>query len=272
VVKISEALDSLSKPSRALLTTGLSDLDLLLGGIHHGAVWLVTSPPRHGRSSWAAQLAARAAAEDVQTTVLVGVDGVSATAVKVIAAGTRISQLELSRGRPVMSARDVRLLTRVRGWPLELLSSADTSLARAMAASAPRSLLVVDDLDRWCEDGLDAAEKLKDWALTSGGAAVLTLPCGHATPDSPEWQRWVRVVDVLVDIRKATGDRDGLADLALMHNRRGPTMACEVSAMYFRSQFLDLPPGGLPHTVALSERIQDIGTPAWGSTEDWVLP
>ena len=46
-------------------------------------------------------------------------------------------------------------------------------------------------------------------------------------------------------------------------------MAATVAAAYFYSSLQDRPLTDPQSQVAISERIQDVGTPAWGSTDDW---
>jgi hypothetical protein len=269
---IGEALDREGKPAVPLTVTGLKDLDGLLGGVLPGDLWLLSGAPRHGRTTFASLLATQAARLGLPTTVLVGVDGVADTTSRMVSAAGRIPLQKLREGGSAVSPRERAAVREASAWEVRLLSQADSSISRALHGAPPSSLVVVDDLDRWTEDPLDAVLEAKAWALNTGGAVILTLPLGVATSTSKTWQTWVRATDVIIELELLGGERLGEVDLTVIHNRRGPTMTSTVAAAYFYASLYDITLRDRLSDLPLSERIQDVGTPAWGSAEDWLLP
>lgn len=267
MVGIGEVLEGLARQDAAGLRLGLTDLDDLTGGLRAGEVWLITGPPRHGRTLLAVQMAAAAAASGRDTRVLMGVDSEAMYAGRVVATTLRVGLHHAVREWPPPGLRDPADADRVLDLPLELLARSDVSLETALDSAPSRSVVIVDDLDRWTGDPLDAAETVKAWALGSGGSAVLTLPRGWWDADSPAWQAWVRAVDVVLDITMGLDAEAGYAFVRVMHNRRGSMMLGSFHGAYVHSRLEDLDQdpieGAVPMKIPPSHHIDGGDGPGW---------
>ena len=226
--QIPEYLDDPPPPPTRLTSTGVKDLDALTGGVLTGSVWVVTGPPRQGRTMMVTQIARLAAVEGVRVRYVLGYDGASDTIARIQAASTR-SSLQNARDEPTASP-DAEWAT----LPIEFDADPDQGLK-----SLPRDgLLVIDDLDLWVSEPIRELTSLRAWAGSSERAVVVSLPRHVVHTDDPQqWQEWTRAADVIVNV-----DLRHEVDLTLhvLHHRRGPVAVVPADAAYARATIRDL--------------------------------
>ena len=230
---------SASKPE-PLVRSGLRRLDqnqLLLPG----HLWVVMSSPRQGRTMFSLMMAANAATARVPTRFIAGLDETDEILARLIAQCGRVPLhrvRDLDSDDATEAADTIRMLQTL---PFEYFTQTQLPIDRATALLAAGALLVVDDLDLCTAEPLAAAQVLKDWARSTGGGVIITMPNAGLGPGSPDWQAWVRCADLSIDLELGIGKRAGILDLRILHSRHQGFGEIEVAAFYPKAQIIDLP-------------------------------
>jgi hypothetical protein len=220
------AADPLPRP-QVVARTGVEDLDCLLGGIRAGDVWVITGPPRSGRSMFAIQLTCALAAAGSPVRFFLGRDPIQETAAR-FSAHTRSAGL---RGiRDTAPALDEPWT----GWALDFVPpphpyrTDDWDVLPGPGACS----VVVDDLDLWRGDPADFLELSQAQARKGDAAVIFTIPehlLGRNNPAT--WQRWVRGADVIVELEPYPDDD---MVIRVLSHRAGPTTELGVHAIFER--------------------------------------
>lgn len=218
-------------PPATMTVTGVSDLDGLTGGITEGAVWLISSAPRQGRTMIATQFARLAGENGIPVRFVLGDADAPEVIARIRAASTNA---DLSRSRTIpISASDAE-------WdrlPITFDPEVATTTVRALQSLPDEGMLVVDDADLWVQDPVTVLKSLRSWAQRPGRAVLVTLPIHLLDRDQPaRWQEWTRTTDVIVELNLT--DDDGLL-LSVIHHRAGPTASIYTDAHFAKAVVRD---------------------------------
>ena len=214
-----------------LAGSGVLDLDQVTSGIRERSVWVVSGPPRAGRSMLGVQLARNLAAAGVPVRIVLGRDGAAEVVARFRAGSLGRSLSECRREPP---APDEPWL----GWPLEFDPDRSRYEEGAWTAMPATGALFVDDLDLWPDAVLDFGPVARRWVDHPGRVVIVTVPSHVLRPDDPPtWQAWVRLADVIVEIGR---DSDGAAPLRVLSHRHGPVATCHVAVDFERASLSSL--------------------------------
>ena len=220
------AADPLPRP-QVVARTGIGDLDALLGGVRAGDVWVITGPPRCGRSMLAVQLACSLAAAGSPVRYFLGRDPIQETAAR-FSAHTRPARLRETRDAP--PAQDEPWLA----WALDFVPQPHLHHTNSwdILPGSGDCAVVVDDLDLWRGDPANFLELSRAQARQGNSAVILTIPESALRMDhAPTWQRWVRGADVILGLEPHP---DGDLVLRVLSHRAGPTTELGVDAIFER--------------------------------------
>jgi hypothetical protein len=229
------AADPLPRP-QVVARTGIEDLDVLLGGMRAGDVWVITGPPRSGRSMLAVQLACSLATAGAPVRYFLGRDPIQETVAR-FSAHTRPARLRETRDAP--PAPDEPWLA----WALDFVPQPHSHHTNSwdVLPGPDDCAVVVDDLDLWRGDPADFLELSRAQARQGNSAVILTIPESALRMDhAPTWQRWVRGADVILGLEPYA---DGDMVIKVLSHRAGPTTAIGVNAIFERVR-VETPPSG----------------------------
>jgi hypothetical protein len=229
------AADPLPRP-QVVARTGIEDLDALLGGIRAGDVWVITGPPRSGRSMLAVQLTCALAAAGSSVRYFLGGDSIQETVAR-FSAHTRSARLRETRDAPPTPDEPWA------AWALDFVPRPHAHHTNSwdVLPGPGDCAVVVDDLDLWRGDPTDFLELGRAQARQGKSAVILTIPEHLLSRDNPAtWQRWVRGADVIVELEPYP---DGDMVIKVLSHRAGPTIAIGVYANFERVQIETPTPG-----------------------------
>lgn len=240
MVTIGKVLERLAEPIEPVVYSGVADLDNLTQGVRPGRVWVLTGAPRQGRTMLAAQFARRAAEGGRATTLLAGADDLTYVGALIAAAATRRSLFDaLHNWRRFEAAREgAGHLDRIRELSIELTTRRHGTLDEALPRGR-HDFVVIDDADLWGSCALAVVQRVCLWA-GADRAAVVTVPRSLVGPEREDWQEWVRLATVVIQIELGTGDDLGAWHLDVMSNRRGPVGLLETGALCAQARSVDL--------------------------------
>lgn len=217
-----------------LAPTGIDDLDLLVGGVHAGDVWIIAGPARSGRTTLCVQLAAALGRAGTPVRYFLGRDSIRETAAR-LSAHTRSERLREARG--ALPASDEPWST----WALDFVPQPEllhTGEWAVLPVGGP-CCLVIDDLDLWRGAPTDFLALARSHARGDGCAVIITIPLHELHVGDPEtWQRWVRGADIIVSLNPRS---DGLTNIELLSHRAGPFATIEAHGNFERARF-ETPP------------------------------
>ena len=235
---------------RPAVSTGLSDLDELTGGLLPGSVWVLVGAPGSGRTMLACQLARVSAGEERTrlVTPLVGPREVRA----MVLAGTARVPLHHLRSSRLTEDDEVRLamaratLTDSSLTVEAVTRHADVPDPDTLLNACPARALIIDDFDVWAgDDAGPVLRRLRAYALDSASSVVVTLPedsvldgRGHLRRD---WARIPRVVVRLsrIDLQE-NAVRAGEVDLTVMGTGARPSATVSAGFQGHYARFADL--------------------------------
>jgi hypothetical protein len=220
------ATDPLPRPP-VVARTGIEDLDALLGGVRAGDVWVITGPPRGGRSMLAVQFACSLAAAGSPVRYFLGRDPIQETVAR-FSAHTRPARLRETRDAP--PTPDEPWVT----WALDFVPQPHAHHTNSwdVLPGSGDCAVVVDDLDLWRGDPTDFLELSRAQAREGNSAVILTIPEPALRMDhAPTWQRWVRGADVILGLEPHP---DGEMVIKVLSHRAGPTTELGVNAIFER--------------------------------------
>ena len=247
-----DEFDRRSTPGMAT-STGFERLDDLTGGFAPGRVWIVTGPPGHGRTTLAAQWAAKLAhahgwhvrlACPREDTVMCAARLISSTGKVPLHHLVADRGLRAEDARRAETARDLLLQADLQVAPGHHPFS--LALPAELDATAAPTAVVIDDADL-----VPSCSPEQVAALAGAGCLViLTLP-RHVMvegkyEDADLDPAWARVADVVLGVRTrglTPGDLDlraGQADLTVLKHRRGPIATATVAFQGYYARFVDL--------------------------------
>jgi len=233
-------LEGLAAPAEPLASTGIAQLDRLLGGLMPGELWVITGAPRHGRSMFAMQVARHAVTAGRTTRVLAGADPHTYYGALLTAGFIDASLFDAMNRWPTFT-QDSHVglqLEEMNQLPIELYTRRQLSLVDALKSWAQEGVLVVDDADLWGDDVANVADQIKEWCQPQM-AALITVPHTLIGPERVDWQQWVRRAAVIIEIVMGVDDMAGYASFHVLSNRRGPVTLAEVHGRYSLAQFSD---------------------------------
>ena len=204
-----------------LAATGIADLDDVVGGLRAGQVWLVSSPPRGGRSMLSIQLAAALAGAGVPTRYFMGTDTAHEVTSRFLSHTERVS---LTRARATATSPEHEWTT----WSLDFVPGTEAQRMDEWSGLPVigKCAVVIDDLDLWQHGAARIADALHLWASSQRRVAVVTVPeYVLSLDDPPRWQEWVRVADVVLHVAL---DPEGTDTLMLLSHRCGPIARIDV--------------------------------------------
>lgn len=245
-------------------TAGIPDLEYVTGGLVGGDVWAVTSEPRQGRTTFACQMAA-GAVDGIEVTFMTGVEG-TAVAVPLVSSIARVPRLAVAGRARIVPSEHARM-RKALSREVSVLTQVDVSLTQ-WSRDHGRGLLVIDDLDLWNVDLLHAVRQVKAWALTTGGAALVTIPSEMLGRPEFDLQAWVRSVDVQLRIHVPGSGVPGMAEIAVEHHRRGPHAQVLTAYEPWRARFAPLPDLRLPDRLPDAELMRLKAEPGWDPDTD----
>lgn len=235
---LDEALDA--RPTG--LSTGVTDLDRLTGGIVPGALWLVHGPARVGRTMLAVQVARLAAQSGSGTLLLTGAEPARRIGQFLLSGLARVPVHHLaSTTDPAEQDRIEVMRQQLLRLPLHMGSLRPHGLNSHLEAARDLSLVVVDDLDLWANSPSDALAGLV--SLTAHGPAVLaTVPSSIAhSLSARDLTAWTRACSVVVGLsRDDGGPRIGEIDLDVESHRDGPTSRVTAAFEGFWARIVDM--------------------------------
>jgi len=214
-----------------LLSTGFPVIDQCTEGLDFGQVWVIVSPPGHGRSTLTLNLAATLADSGVATEFLSLRDSLNLVSARLLAARAKVPIHRLLRDEaegddgPRLHAA----VTRLRELPLRIAYSTDAFDA-SRSARNPRAY-VVDDFDRSSFRDLHTLKANSE----RGGIIIVSMPRHIVLTDRGVEPGWAAVADVIIDVSRPDAEgcgksmRPGEADLRLVRNRMGPQTILSVS-------------------------------------------
>ena len=232
--------EQLAPKPEPLVRSGLRRLDQYQP-LLPGHLWLVMSPPRQGRTMFSLMMAGNAAISRVPTRFIAGLEETDEILTRLIAQCGRVPLHRVRNPDPDDATEVAHTVRMLQTLPLEYFTHAQLRIDRATTLLAAGALLVVDDLDLCTPEPLAAAQVLKDWARTTGGGVIITMPNAGLGPGSPDWQTWVRCADLSIDLQLGIGKRAGILDLRILHSRHQGIGELEVAAFYPKAQIIDLP-------------------------------
>lgn len=216
-------------PAPVLASTGIDDLDHLLGGLRDGAVWVVTGPARSGRTALAIQLAAGLARSGSPVRFFLGRDPIQEIAARLTAHTERRRLTETRRTGPTGDEPWTR-------WAWDFVPQPKlqrTDDWEVLPTGGP-CCLVIDDLDLWRGDPVDFLEIARSHARGRACAVILTLPEHCLRPQEPAaWQAWARGADVILALRPG----EDAARIEIVTHRTGPCGTIEVYDHFERARF-----------------------------------
>ena len=237
---LQDLYEQLAPKPAPLVRSGLRSLDRHQP-LLPGHLWLVMSPPRQGRTMFALMMAANAAMARVPTRFIAGLDERDEILTRLIAQTGRVPLHRVRERDPDDATEVADTIRMLQTLPFEYFTRSELRIERATALLAARALLVVDDLDLCTPDPLATAQVLKDWARTTGGGVIITMPNAGLGPGSPDWQAWMRCADLSIDLELGRGERQGSLDLRILHSRHQGVGELEVQTFYARAQIIDTP-------------------------------
>ncbi|GAA3526468.1 hypothetical protein AFL01nite_04840 [Aeromicrobium flavum] len=206
-------------------STGFPLLDRCTGGFELGQVWVLTSRPGHGRSSFALGLALKAASGARWSTDFVSArDRLDVVSARLLATTARVP-LHRLRHEDTSNEEASRIAAAVRE-----LANVDLNLEGPREGASPEpteghaDVTVIDDFHL---TGYESLRMVRDHA-TRGRLFIVTVPRHLVLIDGELDPGWTEISDITVDIERpdATGagesPRPGEADLRILHNRLGP--------------------------------------------------
>ena len=235
-----------------LLSTGIRELDDLVGGLVAGQVWIVISRPGEGKTTFVAQIAIGLAAARAPRQLATPREPAAWIASRFIA------QLGLhplgSVSRNEAKHRGAHTLGRERlqsihldVWPSdgprEFIPESDPWPSPEQGA--PPAALIVDDADL-----VSGLTPTRVGALAAAGIlVVISLPRELVAlgdqDEAPLDPAWARVADVILEVRHrglaapADAPRPGEADLLVLRNRWGPCRTVTAIHQAHYSRFVD---------------------------------
>ena len=221
-------------PSPVLATTGIEDLDHLVGGVREGPVWVVTGPGRSGRTALAVQLGAALARAGSPVRFFLGRDPVQEIAAR-LTAHAQSERLTDSRSTAPTGGEPWA------HWAWDFVPQPErqhTDDWDVLPAGGP-CCLVIDDLDLWSGDPVDFLPLVRAHARGRGCAVILTLPTFRLRRNDPAvWQSWVRGADVIAALDNS--DEGGLW-IEILSHRAGPYGTIAVHNYFERARFENAP-------------------------------
>jgi hypothetical protein len=212
-----------------LVTTGLSDLDALTGGIREGDLWVVAGAARCGRTMFAVQVARRAAQQGVPVTFVLGRDPITEVVAQLVSGATR---------EPLNSVRTTTDVPKqVSELPIQFEPDAHQRSCTGKRGK-PGSITVVDDLDMSHDpvDGFLEAPQIQ--GSTARFTTLVTIPTYVLRREDPaSWQLWARSADVIIELELP---EDGESRINLVMNRRGPIARLDVDIQCHRATIADI--------------------------------
>lgn len=226
-----------------VVSTGFPLLDRCTGGFQFGQVWVLTSRPGHGRSSFALGLALKAASGARWSTDFVSArDPLDVVSARLLAA-TATVPLHRLRHDEYSDEEASRIAAAVRE-----LTNVDLNLEGTRGGASPEpteghaDVTVIDDFHL---TGYESLRMVRDHA-DRGRLFIVTVPRHLVLIDGELDPGWTEISDLTLDIERpdASGagesPRPGEADLRILHNRLGPQTTVPLAFQGQWSRFIPI--------------------------------